>query len=244
VPYKETIAWVGGDSTGKSSMILDYAQHHPSVRVAIIDFEGKLEKIREVYYPDVDNVDAHRVFEVEEVLATFEDLHPQLKAGDALAIDGLPWYWDMLQDEYDPNNDKLKEMWKWIKERHNKRFLDKMARSQYNILATLWAAPNPDHNIQRETDAEVREDLLLWKQFGFKPAGEKRNTSRFDTVFGLRTNINPVRHQVATYKDKGRPYLSGGKRDMWMDFEFPFWPKYMAACQEAVDRGERVAMPE
>jgi len=239
--YKESILFVGGDSSGKSTSLLEVAQYHPESKVIIFDFENKLSKIKDGLFPDLTNVTIVPIEDWSDVERGYELVERTLGVGDWFMVDGLDKAWDMAQATYDINNKSHgPDQWKYVKGIHNKEWLDKATgRAKFNVAATSWATPNGGFNIDRESDAEVKEDLMLWQQFGFKPGGEKRNTSRFDTVFALKTKINPVGFQVATYKDKVRPYLSGGAKSLWLDFKWPFWPIYVKAVKDSIERGER-----
>lgn len=240
VTYKETICFVGGDSVGKTTALLEIAEYHPNSKCIMIDFENKWRKVRDVYFPNLTNLEVISVQDWADVKAAFDKVQKQLKVGDWLLIDGLDKAWDIIQSTYDPGKHGQNE-WGWIKGEHNKDFIDiATGRASYNVAATAYAQPNADFNIQRESDREVKEELLLWKQIGFRPGGEKRNMSRFDTVFALKSQLSPRKHFVTTFKDKGRPYLNDGKRGLWLEFNFPFWPVYKKTVDDAVAAGERV----
>lgn len=220
--------------------MLEIAEYHPNRKCIMIDFENKYGKVKDVFFPNVTNLEVVSVNDWDDVTRAFAKAERELKAGDWLLIDGLDKAWDIIQSTYDERKHGPNE-WGWIKGEHNKDFMDvATGRAPFNVAATAYAQPNADFNIQRESDKEVQENLLLWKQIGFRPGGEKRNMSRFDTVFALKAQLSPRKNLVTTFKDKARPYMDGGKRSLWMEFEFPFWPKYVALVNEAHERGERV----
>jgi len=237
--YKETLCYVGGDSVGKTTALLEIAEYHPNSKVIMIDFENKWRKVRDVYFPDLD-IEVFSVSEWNDVIDAFDKVEKTLGVGDWLLIDGLDKAWDIIQSTYDEKKHGPNE-WGWIKGEHNKNWLDiACGRAPYNVAATAYAQPNADFNIQRESDKGVQQELLLWKQIGFRPGGEKRNMSRFDTVFALKAQLSPRKNLVTTFKDKGRPYLDDGKKGLWLEFQFPFWPVYKAKVDAALAAGERV----
>jgi hypothetical protein len=240
--------YTGGDSVGKTSLLLEIAEFHPESRCVIFDWENKTRKVLDSLYYDLKNVEVIpvRTFDGNPeaaVLRQFEKIAPKLKSEDWFMIDGLDKAWDVAQTEYDPK--KGPDQWQWIKGVHNKEWLDVACGfAPFNVAATAWAAPNDTFNIDREKDAMIREELMMWQQYGFRPGGEKRNTSRFDTIFALKTSVAPVKRYVSTYKDKGaRPYLDGGDRSLWMEFDFPFWPIYVEACKAEQARLDSVEWP-
>jgi len=239
--YKETVLFVGGDSVGKTTVLFEIAEAYPSAKFILIDFENKWNKVRNLYFPHVNNVEVISVLNWDEVEAAFTKAKKELGAGDWLLIDGLDKAWDIIQSTYDATKHGQNE-WGWIKGKHNKDFLDvACTRAPFNVAATAYAQPNADFNIQRESDAAVKEELMMWKQIGFRPGGEKRNISRFDTVLALKAQLMPRKNLVTTFKDKGRPYLNGGKASLWMEFQFPLWKIYVDTVTAAAERGERVA---
>ena len=198
--FKESIMIVGGDSVGKTAMLFDIAKAHPDAKIYIFDFENKTAKIHAGFYPEVENVTIKLIKSWADVIKAFDVAEKVLKAGDWLMIDGLGTAWDMIQAEW---AEQGPDQWQWIKARHNKDFLDKASAASYHFAATAWAQSNADYNIDRETDREIKDDLLLWKQFGFRPDGEKRNTRRFDTVFALHSRVNPIRQEISTIQGQG-----------------------------------------
>ncbi len=244
--FKETILITGGDSVGKTAALLEIAREHEEKKCIFMDFENKVAKIHAAYFPDVDNIEFIDILNWNSVEDGFAEVKSTLGVGDWFLIDGLDKAWDIIQTTYDENNKEHgPDMWKFCKGRHNKEFIDvACGRAPFHVAATAWSAPNDEINIQRERDETVKDNLLRWKQFGFKPGGEKRNTARFDTVLALRSTVNPVKFYVATYKDKARPYLDGGSKSLWFEFDFPLWDVYVARCQKAKDDGEIVIMPE
>lgn len=241
VQYKETILFTGGDSVGKTTCLFELAKYHPNSKCILIDFENKTQKIQAAFFADVTNVEIFNVLNWHDVEEAFTEAKKRLGPGDWLLIDGLDKAWDIAQVTYDATNKEHgPDAWRYIKKIHNKEFLDvACGRAPFNVGATAWAAPNQDYNIDRETDAEIKQELQMWKQIGFRPGGEKRNTSRFDTVFALKAKLMPRKNAVTTYKDKGRPYLDGGKK-LWLEFDFPFWPIYVDKVDTALTNGETV----
>lgn len=242
--FKETILLVGPDNVGKTSILLELARFHPENKCVLFDFENHVDKIKYTYHEEVSNVEVIDIDEWAILEKEFDRAQRSLQLGDWLLVDGLDKAWDMIQAEYEDGKDKAPDMWQWTKKKHNKEFMDKATgRGKYSFAASVYAYPNDQFNISRETDPEVKKELGNWRQFGFRPGGEKRNTSRFETVFALKHEYQPERFFVSTFKDKGRPFLDGGDKSLWLPFEFPFWPTYLKVCQDAVDVGRKVPMP-
>jgi hypothetical protein len=261
--YKESILLVGGDSTGKTSTLFEIARHHPEARIILLDLENKSSKIHDGLYPDV-TVDTRTALTWDDLEDVWAEAKASLKPGDWFMVDGLHRAWDMVQTDYEvkvhdltPSEriEKLRlgdrkdaagiDKWGWCKGKHNSFFMDIACFSaSFHVAMTTQVDPWVAESVDNERDDAIKEQLLMWRQFGFKPAGEKHNVSRFDTVFALASTLNPVQHKVATYKDKVRPYLSGGKRSLWAEREWPLWTQYVRACEEAKERGEPVIMPE
>lgn len=241
VVYKETICFVGGDSVGKTTALLEIAAAHPNAKVRMIDFENKWRKIRDIYFSELKNLEVETVQDWDDVERAFAKFNKELGVGDWLLIDGLDKAWDIIQTEYDESKHGPNE-WGWIKGKHNKDFIDvATSRASYHVAATAYAQPNASYNIEREKDERVKEELMLWAQIGFRPGGEKRNMSRFETVFALKAQLSPRRNMVTTFKDKGRPYLDNGKKGLWLNFDFPLWDVYKEAVDAALEEGRKVA---
>jgi hypothetical protein len=83
----------------------------------------------------------------------------------------------------------------------------------------------------------------LFKPVGFKAGGEKHNHSRFDTILALNVRLNPRKFFVATVKDTVRPYMSGGAKDFWMEYDGNLWDKYVEFCTKAKEEGQTVLLP-
>ena len=233
--------YVGGDSVGKTTALLEQPYYYPNNQFIMLDFENKWKKVKDIYFPDLKNLEVISVLSWNEVEDGFNRCKAMLGEGDGLLVDGLDKSWDIIQSTYDEKLHGPNE-WGWIKGKHNKDFIDvACTRAPFNVFATAYAQPNADFNINRETDATVKQELLLWKEIGFRPGGEKRNVSRFDTVFALKAQLRPRKNYVTTFKDKGRPYLHGGKASLWLEFTFPLWPEYVETVQAAEESGQKVA---
>lgn len=244
--YRELILFTGWDDSAKTSMLFDFAQHHPENKFRMMDFENKTAKIHAAYYPQVTNIEFDIIMTLEDLRLAFEKAKANLKAGDGLLIDGVGRAWDMIQTTYDPNNKEHgPDMWRFCKGQHNKLWMDiATGIAPFHVIATALAAPNEDININRERDEHVQENLMRWKAFGFRPDGEKRNTGRFDTVFALKSTVNPTKFYISTYKDKARPPIGDNTRSLWTELEFPFWPMYERVCAEAKVEDERIILPQ
>lgn len=239
--YKESILFTGGDNVSKTSLLLEIAATHPESKCIMFDFENKVDKIRDGYYGDLKNLEVIDILGWDDVEDGFTRVKAELHIGDWYLVDGLDKAWDIIQTTWDKDNpDHEADMWQFCKKRHNKRWLDiACGRAPFNVAMSAWCAPNDSFNIDRERDDQVKADLMLWKQYGFRPGGEKRNTSRFDTVFALKTRLNPQKFYVSTYKDKVRPYIDGGSKSLWMEYTHPFWPHYVDLCAKAIEDGQR-----
>ena len=170
-------------------------------------------------------------------------------------IDGLGKAWEMVQADYERKVNKIGlgerveqqrlgesspgiDKWGWCKTKHNASFMDvACGPAPFNVIATIAAKVLPPDNVLGNASDAKREAIYKWKQFGFAPTGEQNNINRFDTVVVLRSHTTPVKHEIATYKDKVRPYF-----DMWTDFDIEegFWSAYEVLVKDAIDAGERV----
>ena len=260
--YKETILIVGPDSSGKSSSLLDIADKHPDSKVYMIDLENKLGKLLDGLYPDLD-IEVEGCLNWDQLADAFNKAKQVLKAGDWLMIDGLDKAWDLVQADYEMKvngitlSNRVEELrlgtsapgidkWGWCKTKHNKDFLDvATGRAPFHVAATAWAHPVSIEGVGQDKDITVQETTAMWQQAGFKPGGEKRNTQRFDTVFALNLKMAPVSYQIATMKDKVRPYIGNNKSSLWtkFDIEQGLWDTYVQACEDVKASGGRVILP-
>ena len=263
--FKESVLYVGGDSSGKTSSLFEIAAAHPDVPCFLIDLENKSGKIHAGLYPEVTNVVVQTAVNWDQLADAYEAAKKLLVPthGEGwLFVDGLDKAWDMVQADYEMKVNKINladqiealrlgttqsgiDKWGWAKTKHNAYFMDvATGPAPFHVAMTTQIEPWVQEIVAKEKDDFVRDALQAWGRFGFRPGGEKRNVSRFDTVFALKVDVGTGRpkYQVATYKDKVRPYLSGDKT-LWTTREFPLWGQYVRACEEALSRGERVIMP-
>lgn len=247
--YKESLAFVGGDSSGKSTCLLELAHFHPESNVVLLDLDNKIEKLVDVYFPhlrDRENMHIHQVRNSGMLLDHYQDAKGILKVNDWLLADGIDKFWEILQGEWEkadkkPGNDQ----WGWIKGTHNDEFMEPACnRAPFNVGMTMWAGPIDSYTLERTSDQGIKQDFQLWQQYGFKPEGYKRNSGYFETIFALRTEASlqegREKHFVSTYKDKARPYIRGEKK-LWREFSFPFFPLYVETVNKAIEEGRPTA---
>ncbi len=105
--YKETIAFVGPDDSGKTSSLFDYARAHPDDKFFMIDLENKADKIHDGLYPDVTNIEIELCVNYDQLDAAWNRAKTKLKVNDGLMIDGTGKAWEMVQADYERKVNKI-----------------------------------------------------------------------------------------------------------------------------------------
>lgn len=259
----------GPGSSRKTSTLCEIIAAHPDDIFYVIDIENKFRKVQEGLFPEINNiVGIANPKNWDEVEQAFEEAKRLLVTENKdktawLMIEALDKLWDVAQADWDKAVLKMTPgerieaqvkgeikrtgigKWEWVKTKHNQDFMDVACfQAPFHVVATAQAEPfTPTIETQTGTIREDPEVFDIFKPAGFKAGGEKHNHSRFDTIIALNVRLNPRKFMMATIKDTVRPYMSGGAKDFWMEYEGNVWETYKKMCQEAKDKGERVLLP-
>ena len=100
---REYILLIGSPASGKSHTVLStvyMASKLEKARGYIIDTEGGILKLWKTRFSDLapgKGINYYSVSSIEEFLDTFDEIRPELKAGDWLAVESLVRLWEWAQ---------------------------------------------------------------------------------------------------------------------------------------------------